>query len=66
MASWTWNLASTSTLFKLKRTLIKGRKKWRPRRLSPNHQERRESKEERKVGGIGGWREGTGRRELTA
>ena len=42
-----------------KHTLIKVRKKWRPRRHSPNQPRTQESKGR-------GWREGRGRKELTA
>ena len=49
-------------------TLIKVRKKWRPRRHSPNqpNRERRKAEEERKERRQRRWREGRGRKELTA
>ena len=47
-------------------TLIKGRKKWRPRRHSPIQPRAQGLRKRGKRGGIGGWREGRGRKELTA
>ena len=49
-------------------TLIKERKKWGPRRHTPNQPSLNAGKLRKrgKRGGIGGWREGSGRKELTA